>query len=179
MTLMEIALAMPIVMIAMGMFVQMFTMGNGLRKGGREGWIASAAAQDLLERVRNEEFADIVRLYNADPFDDPGGPGTAPGATFAVRGLDSVDPAAGTPVGELILPMVNTGTEVVPVWELREDADLPDLAMPRDLSGDAVVDDDDHSDDYTTLPVMVRIRWRGASGPREYELSTIFTEVRY
>lgn len=174
MTLLEVVVAMPIVLVALGMLSQLLFSGTGLRQSGREDWTASAAAQDVVERMRNETFADLFALYNADPFDDPGGPGTAPGATFSVPGLTPID---GQLVGEVLLPIWNMGTEVVPDWQLREDQEDPDLGTPRDLSGDSVTDDVDHSGDYSLLPVFVRLRWRGASGPRELRLRTMLAEM--
>ena len=176
MTLLEIAVAMPIVLVAMGMLVQILSVGIGLRRTARESRLANARAQDVLEEMRNENYRDIVRLYNADPFDDPMGPGTAPGSTFSVDGLTTLE---ATPLGQVILPTLNTGTEVVPVWETREDMALDDLSLPRDLNGDILIDDQDHSDDYTILPVLVRLQWQSPSGPRTYELQTLLTEVAF
>ncbi len=172
--LLEVAVAVPIVLVALGMFVQMFLMGSGLRGSGRDSWAASGAAQTLLEEMRNEDFGDICRLYNADPFDDPAGPGTSPGNRFAVPGLPPLEGM----VGEIVLPITNSGTEVVPVWELREDVEQAALGMPRDLNGDILVDALDHSEDYTLLPVELRLRWRGVHGPREFSLYTVFAELR-
>ena len=176
--LVEIAVAMPIVMIALGMLVQMLHAGAGLREVGTEEWASSSAAQDVLEEMRNEDFRDLFRLYNLDPFDDPGGPGTAPGGAFSVRGLaPRVEDADGM-VGEILLPFRNTGTEVVPVWEVREDLVDAQLGMPRDLNGDSLVDALNHTADYTLLPVVIRLRWRGQHGPREFRLYTVFSELR-
>jgi hypothetical protein len=44
--------------------------------------------------------------------------------------------------------------------------------MPRDLSGDNVVDDQDHSGAYFILPVQIRLRWTGRSGVRQYEMAS-------
>jgi hypothetical protein len=44
--------------------------------------------------------------------------------------------------------------------------------MPRDLSGDSVIDDQDHSGKYFILPVQIRVRWAGATGERRYEMAT-------
>lgn len=176
MTLIEVAIAMPIVVIALGMFIQMITAGSGMRGEARDDWAASAAAQDLIETMRNEEFRDLVRLYNADPFDDPGGPGTAPGNLFAVASLSPLED--GGPVGEVFLPIWNRGSEVVPAWEVREDIADVQLGTPRDLSGDSVVDDVDHIGDYTLLPIRIRLRWRGSFGRRTFELHTVLSELR-
>ncbi len=168
---------MPIVLIALGMFVQMLHAGAGLRELGNEEWASSAAAQDVLERMRNEDFRELFRLYNADPFDDPGGPGTAPGHRFAVPGLEPLESDPDGMVGEVLLPVWNTGTEVVPVWEVREDLANAELGTPRDLNGDSMVDGKDHSDDYTLLSVVVRLRWRGSNGRRVFRLATVFSEL--
>ena len=178
MALLEVAVALPIVSIALGMMVQMMAAGAGLRESGREQWSASSAAQDVVERMRNEDFRDIFRLYNADPFDDPGGPGTAPGNRFAVPGMVPSDPAPDAMVGEILLASVNVGTAVVPLWQMREDLEDVALGTPRDLNGDSLIDDADHSADYTILPVVVRLRWRGRMGAREFTLHTVLSELR-
>jgi hypothetical protein len=56
---------------------------------------------------------------------------------------------------------------------LREDVNLPELGMPRDLNGDGAVDAGNHSTDYRLLPVIVRVRWQGAGGPSQFELKTM------
>lgn len=57
-------------------------------------------------------------------------------------------------------------------WQLREDLPNRALGMPRDLSGDSVVDDQDHSDGYFILPVQIRVRWNGPTGVRQYEMTS-------
>jgi type II secretory pathway pseudopilin PulG len=57
-------------------------------------------------------------------------------------------------------------------YTLREDFVDARLGLPRDLNGDSLIDDLDHSLDYVVLPVHVRISWRGAFGPRHYDLYT-------
>ena len=175
--MLEIVMAMPVVLIALGMLVQMMATGGGLRDAGREDGIASTAAQTAIEEMRNERFRDILPLYNSDPLDDPGGPGTAPGSTFDVRGLTALDPNLPDVIGEILLPTWNAGSEVAPSWQVREDVANPLLGMPRDLTGDAVIDELDHANDYTLMPVTVVLRWRGKLGPRELQLSTVLAEL--
>lgn len=173
-TLVEVTMALPIVLLGLGLFVQMLTAGARLRDVGREEVVAIAAAQVVLERMHNEPFRDLFRLHDPDPFDDPGGPGTAPGDRFDVEGLA----LAADRVGTIELPIWNMGTVVVPLWELREDLAQAELGMPRDLNCDALLDDRDHSADYTILPVVVRVRWDGRHGQRQVALQTILAEVR-
>ncbi len=72
-------------------------------------------------------------------------------------------------MGKIVLPEFDAGSGV----ELREDLDLPELGMPRDLNGDGIVDSADHSADYRLLPVLLRLEWRGQSGHRQSEVRTI------
>lgn len=178
MTLIEIAFALPIVLVAFSMMLQTLTAGAGLREVGRESWIASGAAQDVLERMRNEDYRDVFRLYNADPFDDPLGPGTAPGNLFEVPALTAANPEQAGMVGEVEFAAWNTGSEVVPVWEVREDIPDARLGTPRDLNADSLIDDANHAEDFSILPVIVTLRWRGRLGPREFRLHTVLSELR-
>lgn len=173
----EVAIAMPIALIAIGMLVQMFAGGSGLREAGRESGVAITAAQSAIEKIRNEDFRQVFALYNEDPYDDPGGPGTAPGHRFDVADLVEIDSDPDGVVGEIILPTWNAGSAVAAHWQVRENAVNVPLGMPRDLNGDAVVDDEDHSADYTLMPVVVVLRWRGRFGPRELRLFTVLAEL--
>lgn len=178
MTLLELTLAMPLLLVALAMMSQMLIAGRATKRASAETWRASSAAADVLERMHNAEFRDLFALYNADPFDDPGGPGTAPGPDFAVQDLLPVEGDPDGFVGEVLLPITNLGSVVAPVLELRENLNLPALGLPRDLTGDQMIDDLDHAEDFTVLPVIVRLSWRGPYGPREYRVSTLLSEMR-
>ena len=60
---------------------------------------------------------------------------------------------------------------------LREDVVVPELSMPRDLSGDLRVGGEDHAGDYIVLPVTIRVEWEGRSGRRSYAMSTMFAKM--
>lgn len=175
MTIIEVLVALAIFATATGILLQTMTSSQRARRLEREQMLAMSAAQAALEELRNTPFAAVVRQYDPDPMNDVLGPGTAPGATFAVDGLDPTDDDADGICGEVVLPLTNTGTVVAPVWEVREDAGLAPLGMPRDLNADAIIDGLDHGGDYTILPVMVSVRWRGFGGDREIELFTALT----
>ena len=57
-------------------------------------------------------------------------------------------------------------------YPLREDCIDARLGLPRDLNGDSLVDDCDHSEDYIILPVRVEVSWRGRFGARSFSLYT-------
>ena len=86
--------------------------------------------------------------------------------------MPGLDPDPNDPdgrVGEILMPVLTVGGAV----QVREDLQLPELGMPRDLNGDGAHDGLDHSVDKRVLPVLVRLRWRGATGISRMEFRTL------
>lgn len=173
--LLELMIALPIILIVAGMLMSTIIASSQQRAVNRENAIASIACQEVLERMRNEPFGAVFAMYNTDPFDDPNGPGTAPGAAFDVEGL-SPQQGAVDPVGRVDFPVTNTGGAIDENWELREDLVDQRHGTPRDLNGDNLVDALDHAADYVLLPIAVTVRWRGRFGPREFRMQTVLVD---
>lgn len=171
----EIVIAFCVVGLSFGVYVSTALAVRRQASGVQELALASDACQRMVETLRAEAFDELVLRYGADSANDPKGPGTAPGPHFDVAGLRPADGDADGHVGELLLPEVEVQNGV---WQLREDAQRPELGLPRDLNGDSILDDDDHSSDYLQLPVCVRVRWQGRTGPRTYELDALLTPFR-
>lgn len=131
----------------------------------RETSLATAEGRRVIETLQATPLTDVFRMFNADPLDDPGGAGTAPGAAWAVDGLDPLPDDADGLVGEIVLPTQGGA--------IREDVVDSQLGTPRDLNGDGLIDAADHSLDCRILPVRVRLRWRGQTGPGSLEFRTI------
>ena len=131
---------------------------------------ASEAGQSVLEELSGATFSDVFALYNDDPDDDPAGV-TGPGSSFIVDGLDATQP--GGSAGEILLPIV----EVDGGYQVREDLELPEIGMPRDLNGDGVIDAVDHSGDYVILPVRVRLEWDSGRGRSEVVFRSVLMGV--
>ncbi len=168
-TFVELAVAMTILLVSVLILSSVVTSLAQQRAVNRETALAVAAARNRLETLRSEDFAEVFALFNADPGDDPGGAGSAPGRNFAVAGLDLAPDDADGLQGEIVFPTVSDPLQGL---MLREDVTMPVLGLPRDLSGDNVVDDQDHAAAYFILPVQIRVRWNGATGPRQYEMAT-------
>lgn len=168
-TFIELAVVLVILLVALLIFSSTVTGMAKQRTVNRETSLAVAAAKNQLETLRSQDFAQLWVLYNRDPLDDPGGANTAPGAFFAVPGLSAVAGAPGGMAGEVVLPSFE---DPVAGWQLREDQEIRALGLPRDLSGDNKVDDQDHGGGYFILPVQIRIRWVGPNGLREYAMSS-------
>lgn len=175
MTLIELAMALTILSIAFLMYASTSISVNRQREATRESSIAAFAARDVIENLRAEPIGNVYALYNSDPADDPGGPGTAVGSRFPVPELKPVPGMPDGMIGEVQLPTM----EVAPgVWEVREDLVRPDLGMPRDLNGDSIIDSVDHADDYVQLPVRVRLDWKGRYGLRSLKMDTLLVHYR-
>jgi hypothetical protein len=168
MSLLDVTIASAVLAIAITSLMSLIVSSIQLGRVNRETSLAYQAARRVCEEIQADPFDQVFALRNANPADDPGGAGTAPGPAFDVLGLR---PRAGDPdgrVGEILFPVVGT--------ELREDLVDAGLGMPRDLDGDGATDAADHAADYSVLPVRVRVSWRGVSGSRQVEVVTMLME---
>lgn len=160
---------MVVLLVAAGSIVSSVQHAARLGNVNRERMRAIDAAELVLERLRSEPLERVHALYDADPENDPDGPGTGPGARFAVLGLTA---RAGAPqglAGRVEFPGAGN--------ELREDFVDPELGMPRDLDGDGLIDDAEHSGAYRLLPVRIVVQWTGAGGAGELALVTTLTDI--
>jgi prepilin-type N-terminal cleavage/methylation domain-containing protein len=171
-TMIELTLVMSVLLVAFLALSQSLVTSMALTRVNRESALATDGLRRVVEALQGEEDFDLVfRLYNSEPGDDPG-PGPAPGHLFHVEGLEAVPDDLDGAVGEIVFPVIETAGGP----ELREDVDMPELGMPRDLDGDGFVDFLPHSDDYRLLPVLVRLRWKGISGERSAEARTLIAD---
>jgi hypothetical protein len=168
-TLVELFVVMFVMTTAVSMLAGTMISTGRLGPLRRERALASDGARTMLETLRNATFAERFALYNADPADDPGGAGTAPGCHFDIEGLTPLDDDPDGHVGR-----VRFAADAAP---LREDAEDEDLGFPRDLNADGFVDGDDHAGDYIILPVAVEVAWQGASGPMRLTIQAMFADV--
>ena len=169
-TLVELTVVMVVLTLAIAMFSSTLASTAARTPLAREQSAAAEAARRQLEILRSEPYGEVFARFNAEPADDPDGPGSAPGSGFAVRGLQAMPDDADGLVGELLFPAAGTA--------LREDLQSELFGTPRDLNGDTLIDDVDHAGDYIVLPVLVRVRWASAGGAeRVFEMSTMFVDL--
>lgn len=172
-TLVDVVAAMFILLVAIGGFFGAITSSLQLSDTVDEVAIADEALTQFVERLDWIDFEDRFAVYNADPTDDPGGAGTSPGAHFAVPGLRPRRDDPDGFVGQVIFP---TAPSLVGTLELREDVEDQRLGMPRDLNGDGDVDSNDHAEDYTLLPVTIRLEWVGLGGNGVMQRSVLLAQ---
>jgi len=168
MTLVELMIAVTVLLFGLLGFTHAILRAVATNEATRESAIAGEAARQMLETLQATGFDQVFRLYNRSADDDPAGPGTAPGAAFAVPGLEPVEGDPDGLVGEIVFP----APDALPAM-LREDLTSAALGTPRDLDGDGLIDGFDHSTDYRLLPVVVRLVWRGTSGVTRAEFRTL------
>lgn len=171
-TFVELSIAMTLLVLVVGGLGRVLVAALASSGQGAQHLRASEAARSMLEELHAQPFAQLFALYNEPTSDDPAGV-EAPGAGFAVQGLDALAGDEDGLPGEIVFPTVALADGEV---ELREDVDLPALGMPRDLTGDGDVDDVDHAGDYRILPVIVRVRWRGKAAGSSVEIKTLIVE---
>jgi len=168
-----------IVLVAFQIFLSTVAGTARQRAILHENTAAIESAREMLEILRDEPFESIFALYNEDPTDDPGGAGTAPGATFDVRRLDAFVRSGSSALGQIVFPTSSKEKKDHVEQKLREDYEDRSMGMPRDLDGDGKIDDKDHVDDYIMLPVAVYVTWEAMTGPREVCLNTILADYRW
>lgn len=172
-SLVELSLVMGVLLFTL--LVLSSSLGESIKLGesNEETALAIDGARQIVEVLDGvEEFGDVFALYNADPGDDPDGPGTAPGAGFAVEGLQPAEDDPDQLVGEIVFPAAPDGSGGLVLDELLDD---PDLGMPRDLDGNGLVDSSAVTD-YRLLPVLVRMRWVGTQGERTLTIRTLLAD---
>lgn len=172
-TLVEVMVAFVLLSVAMMGFSRSVVSSMMAANTDRDVRRATEASRGIMERLSGATFGDVFELYNGNPLDDIDGIGSAPGMRFDVRGLTAQDDDADGQVGEVLLPFIEIGG----IWQVREDLDLPELGLPRDLSGDGIIDNLDHSGDYVLLPARIRIEWKGAGAPAHVEFHTILMGI--
>lgn len=169
MTLIEVMVALVVFTISVYLMSSTITASSVHTQIKRERALAVEMARNELEILRGADFVDLFASYNHAPEDDPDGAGTAPGPYFAVPGLDPQDDDPDGFVGEIVLPAEGS--------VLREDAEMEELGLPRDLDGDFLIDAADHAGDYLILPVLVRVEWNGRAGDRLFQMYTMLAKL--
>jgi len=170
-SLTEMMFAMVALLLFLGGYTRSVLGSMMSSESSHEVSVATAAARQALEGLKGVPFTAAFAAFNEVEDDDPGGVGTAPGAGFAVPGLQVLDGDPDGMVGRYIFP-----TDAVAIGELREDADVPALGMPRDLNLNGAIDVDARNGDYRLLPVIVRLEWRSQRGPASLEFKTVLAD---
>lgn len=188
-TALEIVFAIAVMLTGLLAYSRSLVGSMALGDQTRETALAAESCRRVLEDLNAMEFSELYARFNETPDDDPatplggllggggllsgltGGTGTeTPPYVFVVDGLEPAPGAVDGNHGLISFPSVPDG---LGGYELREDVDMPELGMPRDLNLDGVVDGLDHSGDYRILPVMARVSWISGRRPRQLEIKTI------
>lgn len=164
-SLVELLIVLVVLTISVGMLTSTVTSTSHVAPLQRENALASEAARTVFETMRTQPFEQLFALYNEDPSDDPDGPGSAPGPWIQVQGLIPADVAAPA-VGRIRFPTID--------GQLRQDVEDVLLGMPRDLTGNGEVNDQNVADRYIILPVEIELEWQSTVGPRSLRLHTMF-----
>ncbi|MFT5734724.1 MAG: hypothetical protein ACI8WY_003407 [Planctomycetota bacterium] len=171
--LIELMIAGSVFVIGALSAVRLFASSIDVERSNQETAVATEATRRVLEQLEaHPDPAAMFALHNASPDDDPVGLVPIAGAVLGAFVVDGLQPLAGIPdgaVGSIVFP-VDSGTGI-----LREDLDLPELGMPRDLNSDGVIDSDDRSGDYQLLPVLVRVRWDAGGNAREHSVLSLLS----
>ncbi len=168
-TLVELVVALAVLAIAVLALLSAIYQSNLLGQATRERTVAYNAARQQIELIRGLPVHEVYGRYNADPGDDPGGKGAAPGPEFDVPGLAA---RPGARVGRISFPEAGVPPS------LREDVCDASFGMPRgrDLNRDGRIDALPRAGDYRILPMRITLTWEGVSGRQRLEMGMLLTE---
>lgn len=166
--MLEVLIVVVVLSVAMTMVTGTMASASKLGPLQRERARAGEAAREMIELLRIEPHHRLFELYNADPDDDPAGPGTAPGPHFPVTGLPVPDSDADGMCGFVRMPRAPRQPGL---WETTVD---PKLGLPRDLNANGEIDDEPVTDTYTLLPVEVIVQWQSQGRVHRFALQTMF-----
>lgn len=157
-TLIEVALAMTILIVALMAMSASTLQMNSLRRQNRERAVAQNMIRIMSESVhaiseKNLTEAEGTAQTWSELMVQSLAPGGELGNTFGVRELA---PQAGQP---------SVGTITVILDETATDAGLGfEMGMPRDLNGDRDAFDNDVTIGARILPIVVTTQWNGVTG---------------
>lgn len=83
--ILEVSLSMVVLAIAGIAGMSLTVSSTLLEAANQENERATAAAHELFERISAVPFEEVYARFNADPEDDPSGPGTSPGSSFNIQ----------------------------------------------------------------------------------------------
>lgn len=163
-TLVELLVGFSALMVVLLGLTRMLISSQMAASTTHEATLARQAARRMVEVLQATPLAEVYPSYNAAEGDDPDGAGTAPGADFAVPGLEArPDDADGLP-GRILFPEQG--------GVLSELAVAPQYGWPMDMDGLGGTTAD-VSGSYRALPVVVLVEWRGSGGDGRVELETV------
>ncbi|MFC1587055.1 type II secretion system protein J [Planctomycetota bacterium] len=150
-SLLELMVAVAIATVVIVGFYSAFITFDQMRIMNKNKLKAMNTARAKVEEMQSlGNVQDIFQSYNISQ-----------NLNFAVEGLNSRKDDEDGFVGAIVFPVGPDNT----IWE---DLDMPKLAMPMDLNMDGTLDES--IDDFLTLPVLIEIKWRDASGTNSFAL---------
>jgi len=164
-SLVDVCLSMALLAIALGILIGSSLSAMKLDQVNASTAMASQALRGMCESRQALPIDEVLDSYwiAEGEQDSTRAPKVA---RLTVRDPLLADEHGTMPVARVRFPLDELG-------ELREDLELPELGLPRDLDRDGAIDSEDHRLDFVILPVVLEVEWDGPSGPQLLKLSTV------
>lgn len=165
-SLVDVCLSMALLVIGLGVLIGSTFSAMKLDQVNASTALASQALRGLCEEMQAMPIDEVLDSYVVH--DDEDEPTRATKlARLRMRDPQLADRAGKEPVARARFPLDGDGRT------LREDLDLPEFGLPRDLDGDGAIDGADKRAAFRLLPVVLELDWEGPSGPQHLSLSTV------
>lgn len=166
--LVDICVALVVLSISLGILVSSVFSGIRMAKSDQETAAANQALRSAMTRLEAAPAREVFAVCNLDASDDLQGQSAS--SYLAIPTYALTDREGGALSITASFPVLDQAPGV-----LREDLDLPELGLPRDLNGDGTIDSGDHADDFVLLPILLTLEWDGPSGAHSVRMATILT----
>lgn len=165
-SLVDVCLSMALLVIGLGVLIGSTFSAMKLDQVNASTALANQALRGLCEELQAMPIDEVLDSYVIAENEDE-----RTRADKLAR-LTLRDPALAThdgrePVVRARFPLDEDGRT------LREDLELPEFGLPRDLDGDGAIDGADKRASFRILPVVLELDWVGPSGTQHLQLSTV------
>lgn len=174
--LIDVLLSITVVALAMVGSVSSTMSAMTLKVSNRETGVSLNVLRHVVEEFETLPLEEVYPRFNADPYDDPDGAGTARGASFTLEphhkaGLLNGPVPVATAAPTTRLPMTVEVSFPLDGGGLLSEMVVGGMwgSQGWDLNGDGALTAGDRSSDYKLLPLHVRVTWSGPEGPKSIQ----------
>ncbi len=168
-SMLELVVANAVLSVGLLGFTQALVTAMRAERMSHEQGLAFEAARRQVELTKTVGFSNVFGLFNGHRGEDLLAPATAPGAQFAVPGLQAPHESGPALPGQILFPVLDDQPGV-----LREDRARPEFGTLLDLDlGHGVMDSGDDASDDRVLPVVIRVRWSSMAGTGQVRRTTM------
>ena len=165
-SLVDVCMSMALLVVGLGVLIGSTFSAMKLDQVNASTALASQALRGLCEEMQAMPIEEVLDSYVVADDEDERTKAQKL-ARLTLRDPSLADRTGREPIARARFPLDADGRT------LREDLELPEFGLPRDLDGDGAIDAGDKRGLFRILPVVLELDWEGPSGPQHLRVSTV------